>query len=125
MCIACVLRQIGMINTKRVDVDYLLPIDIYNYNDILKYEYEISKNKNKKNDISASVYKFNEKRSLIEYYKSYYKNIKNGNIFNYLDMKIEYYEDDNYLVQIKNMLDRFSKELELYFKKVGLKDGEY
>ena len=44
---------------------------------------------------------------------------------NYLDMKIEYYEDDNYLVQIKNMLDRFSKELELYFKKVGLKDGEY
>lgn len=40
-------------------------------------------------------------------------------------MKIEYYEDDNYLVQIKNMLDRFSKELELYFKKVGLKDGEY
>ena len=35
------------------------------------------------------------------------------------------YEDDNYLVQIKNMLDRFSKELELYFKKVGLKDGEY
>ena len=125
MCIACVLRQIGMINAKRVDVGYLLPIDAYNYNDILKYEYQISKNKNKKNDISAALYKFNEKRSLIEYYKSYYKNIKNRNIFNYLDMKMEYYEDDNYLMQIKDMLDRFSKELEIYFKKVGLKDGEY
>ena len=125
ICTACVLRQIGMVNAKRIDVDYLLPIDMCKYSDILKYENKISKNKNKKNDTAASIYKFNEKRSLIEYYKSYYKNIKNGNIFNYLDMKIEYYEDKNYLIQIKDMLDRFSKELEVYFKKVGLKDGEY
>lgn len=125
ICIACILRQIGMINAKRIDADYLLPIDIFNYSDILKLENKISKNKNKKNDIAASIYKFNEKRSLIEYYKSYYKYIKNGSIFNYLDMKIEYYEDENYLIQVGDMLNRFSKELELYFEKVGLKNGEY
>lgn len=125
ICIACVLRQIGMINAKRADANYLLPIDKHRYNEVLRYEYRISKNKNTKSDIASAVYKFNEKRSLIEYYKSYYKNIKNGNIFNYLDMKIEYYEDENYLIQIKDMLDRFSKELKLYFEKVGLKDGEY
>lgn len=125
ICIACMLRQIGMVNIPRKDTEYLLPINLYYYNDILDYENKISKDKNKPKDIDAAKYKFNEKRSLIEYYKSYYKNIINKKIFNYLDIKKEYYLDDNYLIEITNMLNRFSKELELYFKEVGVDYEKY
>lgn len=124
ICIACVLRQIGMINNLRRDVEYLVPEKLYNYEQILKYEDKISKYKNEKNDIAAAKYKFNEKRSLIEYYKSYYKCITNKSIFNYLDIKKKYYLDDDYLKRISDMLNRFSKELEIYFKEVGVEYGE-
>lgn len=120
ICIACMLRQIGMVNIPRKDVEYLVPINLYHYNDILNYENKISKNKNRQKDIEAAKYKFNEKKSLIEYYKSYYKNILNKKIFNYLDLKKEYYLDDNYLIEITDMLNRFSKELEIFFKEVGV-----
>lgn len=120
ICIACMLRQIGMVNIPRKDVEYLVPINLYHYNDILNYENKISKNKNRQKDIEAAKYKFNEKKSLIEYYKSYYKNIINKKIFNYLDLKKEYYLDDNYLIEITDMLNRFSKELEIFFKEVGV-----
>lgn len=120
ICIACMLRQIGMVNIPRKDVEYLVPINLYHYNDILNYENKISKNKNRQKDIEAAKYKFNEKKSLIEYYKSYYKNIINNKIFNYLDLKKEYYLDDNYLIEITDMLNRFAKELEIFFKEVGV-----
>lgn len=125
ICIACMLRQIGMINNARKDTEYLLPINLYNYSDILNYENKISKDRNRTKDIAAAKYKFNEKRSLIEYYKSYYINIINKSIFNYLDIKNEYYLDDNYLTEITEMLNRFSKELEIYFKEVGVEYEKY
>lgn len=120
LCIACALRQIGMINRQESDSQYLLPVEIYNFKDILKYEFKISKKHNEKNDFQAALYKFNEKRSLIEYYKSYYYSIKDGSIFNYLDMKQEYYEDENYIAEITNMLNKFASELEKYFKIIGV-----
>lgn len=120
LCIACALRQIGMIDRQEKDSQYLLPVEIYNFKDILKHESKISKNHNEKNDFQAALYKFNEKRSLIEYYKSYYYSIKDGSIFNYLDMKQEYYEDENYITEITNMLNKFASELEKYFKIIGV-----
>lgn len=115
LCIACMLRQIGMIYNDRNDAEYLLPENLIELKDILKYENEISKIKNIQNDEKAARYKFNEKRSLIEYYKQFYKKIENHTIYNYLDLKKEYYEDDNWKDQIENMLIRFRNELEKYF----------
>lgn len=115
LCIACMLRQIGMIYNDRNDAEYLLPENLIELKDISKYENEISKNKNIQNDEKAARYKFNEKRSLIEYYKQFYEKIENHTIYNYLDLKKEYYEDANWKEEIENMLIKFRNELEKYF----------
>lgn len=118
LCIACLLRQIGMIYNNRNDVKYLLPENLIMLKDIYNYENSISKNKNAENDRKAAIYKFNEKRSLIEYYKQFYTKIKDGTIYNYLDLKKDYYEDSNWKEEIENMLVRFKAELEQYFSQL-------
>lgn len=118
ICIACILRQIGMINNDRKDATYLLPENLIKLEDIFEYEKKISKKNNNKNDEKAAIYKFNEKRSLIEYYKEYYKHIDNDTIYDYLDLKKEYYEDEEWFNEIQDMLGRFKKELEEYFKQM-------
>ena len=118
VCIACLLRQIGMINNNRNDTEYLLPESLFKLEDIKEHEKSISKLGDKSKDEKAAIYKFNEKRSLIEYYKLYYKHIKNETIYNYLDLRKEYYEDDNWLYNIEKMLQRFAQELEKYFEQI-------
>lgn len=118
VCIACLLRQIGMIYNDRKDTKYLLPENLMEIKDIVLYEKKISKNNNCENDKKAARYKFNEKRSLIEYYKQYYRKIKEKKIYDYLDLKKEYYEDDNWLDEIERMLEKFSLELEKYFNQL-------
>ena len=118
MCIACILRQIGMISNHREDCEYLLPESLADFKDIEQYEKIISKEKDPCKDQKASLYKFNEKRSLLEYYKLFYKNIKKGTIYNYLDMKEEYYEDIDWQNKIEEMLEKFTLELEEYFKQI-------
>jgi len=118
VCIACMLRQIGMIYNSREDCDYLEPENLSKLQDIKKYEKIISKEKNFEKDEKAAIYKFNEKRSLLEYYKSFYKHIKEGTIYNYLDLKKEYYEDEDWKERLEEMLENFSNELEEYFKQI-------
>lgn len=118
VCIACILRQIGMIYNNREDCEYLLPENLGDFQNIRKYEKSISKQKNIEKDEKASIYKFNEKRSLLEYYKLYYKHIKEGTIYNYLDLKKEYYEDADWQEKIDEMLQKFNCELEEYFKQI-------
>jgi hypothetical protein len=109
-----------MINAKRKDTNYLLPPKLYKLKDIINLERNISNHKKVEKEIKASIYKFNEKRSLIEYYKSFYKNIKEGTIYNYFDMKKEYYNDEDWLVKINQLLKRFSKEIEIYLANMGV-----
>lgn len=118
VCISCILRQIGTLNsnTKEYDKNYLLPPNIYKLEDIQNYEKEISKNIDNEKDNEKAMYKYLEKRSLIEYYKTFYRNIKSGKIYNYIDLKKEYYGDNDYYAKINDMLVRFSKELEIYFE---------
>lgn len=118
VCIACILRQIGMIYNEREDCDYLVPENLSELQDIKKYETIISKGKNFEKDEKAAIYKFNEKRSLLEYYKSFYKHIKEATIYNYLDLKKEYYEDEDWKERLEEMLEKFSRELEEYFKQI-------
>ena len=112
------LRQIGMIYNDREDAEYLLPENLINLKDIFEYEKSISKIKNIKNDEKAAIYKFNEKRSLVEYYKQFYEKIQNHTIYDYIDLKEEYYEDSNWKEEIENMLIKFKNELEKYFEQL-------
>jgi len=107
-----------MIYNNREDCEYLLPENLGDFQNIRKYEKSISKQKNIEKDEKASIYKFNEKRSLLEYYKLYYKHIKEGTIYNYLDLKKEYYEDADWQEKIDEMLQKFNCELEEYFKQI-------
>ena len=118
ICTACVLRQIGETNSNMNGTDYLVPINLYNLKDILEYENKISKNNDKIKDEKAAVYKYNEKRSLLEYYRLYYDKIQNSEIYNYLDLKKEYYEDENWIKNIENMLKQFCGEVDIYFKSI-------
>ena len=118
LCIACILRQIGTLNNNLLDYDnnYLLPIDLYKFEDILEYESIISKKRESGKDYTKAKYKYLEKRSLIEYYKTYYRNIKSGKIFDYIDLNKKYYKDNDYFKKISEMLKCFSEELEKYFE---------
>lgn len=118
LCIACMLRQIGMIYNDREDAEYLLPENLIKLKDVFDYEKSISKANNIKNDKKAAIYKFNEKRSLIEYYKQFNQKIQNNTIYNYIDVKKEYYEDDDWKEEIENMLIKFSNELKKYFEQL-------
>lgn len=118
VCIACILRQIGTINCGLYEFDnnYLLPSNLIKFNDILSYEKSISKNHRDIQDYRSARYKYFEKKSLIEYYKSFYRNIKNGRIVDYIELNPIYYDDEDYYNNLNDMLNRFSKELEKYFE---------
>ena len=122
ICIACILRQIGTINNNLLEYDnnYLLPIDLYKFDDILEYENTISKKGESSKDYDKAKYKYLEKRSLIEYYKTYYRNIKSGKIFDYIDLNKKYYKDKDYYKKMSEMLKSFSEELEEYFKNLKI-----
>lgn len=118
VCIACVLRQIGMHNNKldNYDSNYCLPMNLISLEKIKKYERSISKNNIIEDDIKAAYFKYTEKKSLILYYKQFYNRIIDKSIYNYLDLDKEYYGEDNYLYNIEMLLNKFAKELEEYFK---------
>lgn len=117
VCIACILRQIGTFNNslQEYDNNYLLPIELYKLKDIENHEEKISKTGNAKQDKIKAKYKYLEKKSLLEYYKTFYRNIKSGKIYNYIDLNKKYYNDNDYYDRINKMLKKFSKELENYF----------
>ena len=117
VCIACILRQIGTFNNslQEYDNNYLLPIELYKLKDIENHEEKISKTGNAKQDKIKAKYKYLEKKSLLEYYKTFYRNIKSGKIYNYIDLNKKYYNDNDYYDRINKMLKNFSKELENYF----------
>lgn len=120
VCIACVLRQIGTINCGISDVDnnYLLPSNLIKFDDILAYEKSISKKHQDLKDYQSARYKYLEKKSLVEYYKSFYRNIKNGRIVDYIELNPIYYDDEEYYDNLNGMLNRFSIELEKYFEQL-------
>ena len=93
----------------------ILPIELYKLKDIEDYERKISKTGNAKQDKIKAKYKYLEKKSLLEYYKTFYRNIKSGKIYNYIDLSKKYYNDNDYYDRINKMLNNFSKELENYF----------
>ena len=59
-------------------------------------------------------YKYIEKKSLIEYYKLFQKNITNGEIYRYLNLHPAYFKNKDYRRKYDKMLHNFSLEIENY-----------
>lgn len=94
-CVPCLLRQISIsaYNNEKYDSEYDMK---YNYKDKKLYPYL---------------------KSSYAYYKEFYEKIKDGSIYLELDIKKNYYEDDEYLDKTERMLNKFSEELEIFFQK--------
>lgn len=116
ICAACILRQISIYNStkKDLDVNYIVPINLLNINKLENYEskYGVSNNRLYIKDLCK--YRYTEKKSLIEYYKLFQKNINNGQIFKYLNLHPKYFKDKDYRIKYNKMLNNFSSEIENY-----------
>lgn len=116
VCTACILRQISILNAKymNLDVMYMVPYNISLFDDFLKYEKNIAKNDNYMKIKKSANYKYIEKKSLLEYYKTYSSLIEEGKIYKYLDLHPKYFEDIDYYANIEKMLKKFKKEIDVY-----------
>ncbi len=113
VCTACILRQIAIYNSskKEYDDNYIVPNDISSLKEIEKYEkkYGINVEKGKK----ISLYKFEEKQSLLQYYKEFNEKIITKEIYRYLELS-PFILDKEYREKYDRMLSKFSKEIEVY-----------
>ena len=116
ICAACILRQISIYNSikKELDVKYIVPIELLNINKKKNYEKESGISNDVKYIEDLCKYRYIEKKSLIEYYKLFQKNIINGEIYKYLNLHPKYFKNKNYKIQYDKMLYNFSSEIEKY-----------
>lgn len=99
VCIPCTLRKIS-----------IAAYDLESYDREYEIPYGLKICHAKENQIE-------EYKSSNEYYKLFKEKIDNHEIFNYLDIRNKYYFNSNYLELTKNMLELFSREIEIYYKK--------
>ena len=121
ICAACILRQISIANSNNhhIDVNYILPENLLNYENIINYEYANGDSKNRTNSEKFAIYRFVEKKSLIQYYILFNNSIKNKDIYKYLNLNPKFfYNDKDYVKKYERMLHKFSNEIELYIKKM-------
>lgn len=98
-CIPCILRKISVTayDNEQYDVSYNVP-----------YGAKIST----AGKLSADY------KSSNEYFMTLNDKIKDGTILRYLNLNKKYYHDDvNYIELTYNLFNRFSKELDMYFRK--------
>lgn len=116
ICAACLLRQISLFNSTKngLDVDYIVPSNLFDFNNLVKYETETGLSFEKKYIEDLCKYRYIEKKSLIEYYKLFKKNIDNGEIFKYLNLHPKYFNEIDYMQKYNNMLSNFSQEINEY-----------
>lgn len=98
-CIPCMLRKISMAayGNEKYDAQYNAPYGttIDNCDPSFKAEFKSSN----------------------EYFIVFNEKIKNGSIFNDLNLRAKYYDEENYLELTKNLLERFSKEIDTFYSK--------
>lgn len=119
ICAACILRQISILNSSKnnFDVQYIVPENNSNYMIIHNYEKENGDSKKLDTINNFALYRYIEKRSLIQYYKLYKKNIQNSNIYKYLNLNPLYFSSDaNYKDKYDRMLKKFATEIENYIQ---------
>ena len=114
MCTACVLRQISILNSNKMNFDdnYILPSNIASLSEIEKYENDYGVDNEKVRKISH--YKYVEKQSLLQYYNEFKNKILSGDIYRYLELSPILFENSDYKEKYNIMLSRFVKEIEKY-----------
>jgi hypothetical protein len=101
-CIPCILRKISMAayGNEKYDVQYNAPYGTNLENCDLSFKSEF--------------------KSSNEYFRVFNEKIKDGSIFNELDLRSKYYKEKNYLELTKKMLDIFSEEVDTFYSKYPL-----
>ncbi|AQR95586.1 7-cyano-7-deazaguanine synthase [Clostridium saccharoperbutylacetonicum] len=101
-CIPCMLRKISMAayGNEKYDLEYNAPYgtNLENCDIAFKSEFKSSN----------------------EYFRVFNEKIKDGTIFNELDIRSKYYNEKNYLELTKKMLDMFGKEVDTFYSKYPL-----
>ena len=94
-CVPCLLRKISMAayDLEPMDNEYIVPYA---------------------GDMNDEEY-----RSAFNYYKTFYNYIVSDRIFPEILIRKRFYSTDDYLERTSDMLKKFSKELEIFFKKYG------
>ena len=121
ICTACILRQISILNSnkKNMDVKYILPEEILSYKSIIKHETSEGDTQDEAKIKKYSLYRYIEKRSLIQYYTLYKKAIENGEIYKYLNLNPRYFKDDlDYIKKYNRLLTKFASEIDTYIKRM-------
>lgn len=100
-CIPCLLRKITMASNdfEKYDVEYVVP-----YNHSLKSDSEFQ------DDYITSI----------NHFYNIKKSIDDGAIFSYIHLKKIYYTDPAWREKTKKMLQKFSNEIDYFFKKYGI-----
>lgn len=113
ICTACILRQIGMVNSSKPKYDdhYILPLNISSLNSIIDYEKKYGQRLDK--SLLISRYKYLEKQSLIQYYKEFKDKINSGEIYRYLELSPIFFTN-NYKKEYNRMLLKFVQEIDKY-----------
>ncbi len=118
VCIACILRQISEVNAniQIKEYEYLVPLSLKSKEECRVH---FTKLTNKSiNKINTPEYWFNEKISLLAYYKKFREHIISKTIYNYIDISDEIYGDSDYLKKVDDMLNTFALEISNYMRKV-------
>ncbi len=94
-CVPCLLRKISMsaYDLESMDNEYIVPYA---------------------GDMNDEEY-----RSAFNYYKTFYNFIVSDRIFSEILIRKKFYSVDDYLERTSGMLKKFSRELEIFFKKYG------
>lgn len=116
ICTACILRQISICSSLKnsLDCKYILPYNISSYDEIVKYEKLNGVQKSGKIVENISLYKFIEKKSLLQYYSEFKTRIDNGTIFSYLELSPKILSDKSDYESYIKMLSKFSDEIDNY-----------
>lgn len=129
VCIACILRKISICanNLENYDADY----DVEYSRSLNKEEFikRDLKNREQTKDYSSnkvttyieySNAKYSEYYSGLHYFKELKKKIDNNEIYDYLDLNPNYYDDKEYYLKTESMLKKFSNEVDYFIKKYNL-----
>lgn len=104
-CIPCMLRKISMsaYDNEEYDVKYNAPYNTTLANCDPKFKSDF--------------------KSANEYFRTFNEKIKNGTIFNFINISKKYYDNKDYLELTKKMLDDFGREIDKFYSKYPYIEG--
>lgn len=117
-------RQSNYLKNKRLQCGYCVPcllrkISLAAY-DNEKYDCEYEIDYKDKLSNKANLNQLTEYKSSVEYFRDCKKDIDNGTIFCYINVRENYYKEEDYFKKTNQMLKLFSLEVERYLDKYDI-----